>query len=277
MAAAGAAGAAAGVADGSVRVPDAGYLAALGGFLERLLGLDKAAAVRVVGIGGVAAVYCAPPLRGSGGSSAPSVGGSSVLGVRTLPLDPQTAAFDRTVAAGRLLDAVARAGVSDAAAAPVDLALPDPLAGGPSWAGLLPPRTGWRPAAPIGVRALAAAVAQGNADFRFAALGRDRAGLDALAEEIWSRDLAPEAGAVPAPVSASAEDTADSGTGDGAEAAADSGAAASAVLHWRAAHAASVLGFLGPAPERSEAVARVAVHTRWIRLDAPYGTVLERQ
>ena len=85
----------------------------------------------------------------------------------------------------------------------------------------------------------AAVVAQGNADFRFGALGRDRAALDTLAEEIWTREL-PHG------------------------------------LRWRAAHAAAAMGFLGPNPETSTDPARVAAHNRWLRLDTPYGTVLER-
>ena len=283
-----------------LRVPDPADCAALGFSLERLLALDKAAAVRIVGIGPVAAVYSAPPLHGSTSKGA----AVAVLAVRTLALAPGSEPFDRTVAAGRLLDALAKhgglaksegaagagsgalaAGDADAAEAGVVEAgaagegisegadvlavngsggtdrdtssgidssgsssssggglavpVPEPLVGGPSWAGLLPPRTGWRPLDPIPVARLADAVAQGNADFRFAALGRDRAGLDALAEEIWTRELP-------------------------------------GGLRWRSAHAASAMGFLGPDPAHSEALARLATHARWLRLDAPYGTVLER-
>lgn len=202
--------------------------AALGVYLERLLALDKTAAVRFVGIGRVAAVYCAPPLHGSASR------GVTVLAVRTMALTEDAKPFDRTVAAGRLLDAI-RTDANGAAA----FTLPAPLLGGPSWAGLLPPRTGWRPLGDIPLRRLAEVVAQGNADFRFNALGRDRAALDTLAEEIWTREL-PHG------------------------------------LRWRAAHAAFTMGFLGPQPETSTDSARVAAHTRWLRLDTPYGIVLER-
>ena len=221
---------------------------ALGAYLERLLTLDKTAAIRLVGVGPVVAAYSAPPLHGSASR------GVTVLAVRTLALAPDSPSFDRTVAAGRLLDAIDQ----DSRA----FALPDALLGGPSWAGLLPPRTGWHLVGELTVRRLTEAVAQGNADFRFGALGRDRAGLDALAEEIWTREF---------PFG----------------------------LRWRAAHAASVMGFLGqasdPAPEAEspspdapgpdapgpdapgpDATARVAAHTRWLRLDAPFGTVIER-
>lgn len=202
--------------------------AALGVYLERLLALDKTAAVRFVGIGRAAAAYCAPPLHGSASR------GVTALAVRVVGLADDPAPFDRTVAAGRLLDAI-RPGDDD----PAGLLLPDPLTGGPSWAGLLPPRTGWRPVGELPLRSLAEAVAQGNADFRFGALGRDRAALDTLAEEIWTREL-PHG------------------------------------LRWRAAHAAAAMGFLGPRPEAAADSARLAAHNRWLRLDTPYGTVLER-
>lgn len=201
---------------------------ALGVYLERLLALDKTAAVRFVSIGRAAAAYAAPPLHGSASR------GVTVLAVRAVALAADAQPFDRTVAAGRLLDAIHTDPDGRAS-----FALPDALLGGPSWAGLLPPRTGWRPLGEIPLRRLAEAVAQGNADFRFNALGRDRAALDSLAEEIWTREL-PHG------------------------------------LRWRAAHGAATMGFLGPRPEGSADSARVASHMRWLRLDTPYGTVLER-
>ncbi len=201
--------------------------AALGVYLRRLLGMDKTAAVRFVGIGSVAAAYTAPPLHGS-------TARASVLTVRTVGLAEGVQPFDRTVSAGQLLESI-----RDDEGGRAGFTLPAQLAGGPSWAGLLPPRTGWRPLGEIPLRQLAEAVTQGNADFRFGALGRDRVALDNLAEEIWTREL-PHG------------------------------------LRWRAAHAASVMGFLGPQPEASAETARVAAHTRWLRLDTPYGTVLER-
>ena len=202
--------------------------AALGVYLERLLALDKTAAVRFVGIGRAAAAYSAPPLHGSASR------GVTVLAVRAVALSDGAQPFDRTVAAGRLLDAI-RTDPDGGAS----FTLPDALLGGPSWAGLLPPRTGWQPVGEIPLRRLAEVVSQGNADFRFGALGRDRAGLDTLAEEIWTREL---------PYG----------------------------LRWRAAHTASAMGFLGPQPESSADSARVASHARWLRLDTPYGSALER-
>lgn len=201
---------------------------ALGTYLERLLHFDKAAAVRVVGVGHALAAYGGPPF-----------GGRPVLALRLAALKPDTPPFDRTVAAGKLLEGL---GEGDRT-----LTLPPPLAGGPSWAGLLPPRTGWTRLGLIAVRALALAANEGNADFRFRALGLDRSGLDALGEEIWSR-------AVPG--------------GEDAQ--------GGSALTLRTAHAAQALGFLGPDPEDSEEFAPLARIGRWLRLDAPYGTVLQR-
>jgi hypothetical protein len=208
--------------------------AALGVYLQRLLGMDKTAAVRFVGIGPVAAAYAAPPLHGS-------TARASVLTVRTAALGEGTPPFDRTVSAGQLLESITtHDGDGDGNGGRASgFALPAQLTAGPSWAGLLPPRTGWRPLGELPLRQLAEVVAQGNADFRFGALGRDRVALDNLAEEIWTREL-PHG------------------------------------VRWRAAHAASAMGFLGPQPEHTTDFARVATHTRWLRLDTPYGTILER-
>jgi hypothetical protein len=214
--------------------------AALGAYLGRLLHFDKAAAVRFVGVGPAAAAYGGPPF-----------GGVNVLSVRTVALAPGSEPFDITVSAGQLLDALA------GARGPITR--PAALLGGPTWAGLLPPRTGWIPIRRLPVSDLAAAVAEGNAEFRFRALGYGGLGdgadqgpagtLNALAEDIWSRDVTMGL---------------DYGAG-------------SRGLSLRAAHAAQMLGFLGPEPliDRT-GQAKIAVHTRWLRLDAPFGTVIER-
>jgi hypothetical protein len=201
--------------------------AALGAYLERLLHFDKGAAVRCVGVGPAVAAYSGPPF-----------GGRPVLAVRLSALQQGTEPFDVTVSAGKLLDGLSRDDT--------EILVPDTMVGGPSWAGLLPPRTGWTRVGMISVRELGRAAAQGNADFRFRALGLDRAGLDALGEEIWSRPV---------------EATADT---DGAP------------LTLRTAHAAQALGFLGPDAERTDELATLARIGRWLRVDAPYGTVLQR-
>ena len=202
---------------------------ALGAYLERLLHFDKTAAVRFVGVGPAAAAYSGPPF-----------GGRTVLALRLAALQQGTEPFDVTVLAGKLLEGLSR---DDN-----ELTIPETMVGGPSWAGLLPPRSGWARLGLISVRELGRAAAQGNADFRFRALGLDRAGLDALGEEIWSRPL--EAAQIP--------DSADP------------------PLTLRTAHAAQALGFLGPDAEQSEELAQLARIGRWLRVDAPYGTVLQR-
>ena len=249
---------------------------ALGAYLERLLHFDKTAAVRLVGVGPAAAAYAGPPF-----------GGRTVLAVRLVALQARTAPFDVTVLAGKLLEGLSRD--------ETELLVPDTMVGGPSWAGLLPPRTGWTRLGLVSVRELALEAAQGNADFRFRALGLDRAALDALGEEIWSRPVEASRGA-DADRDTDADSDADSaGTGTAAEATQTSAAPAVAVadtaprvpqipaqsggsapLALRSAHAAQALGFLGPDPERSEEWAPLARIGRWLRLDAPYGTVLQR-
>ncbi|HEX4788264.1 MAG TPA: hypothetical protein VH372_07360 [Actinospica sp.] len=211
---------------------------ALAAYLERLLHFDKTAAVRFVGVGPAAAAYTGPPF-----------GGRPVLALRVLALRPETAPFDVTVLAGKLLEGLS---ADDAQAL-----VPDTMVGGPSWAGLLPPRTGWTRLGLVSVRELAREAAQGNTDFRFRALGLDRAGLDALGEEIWSRPVEAAGGSDPAEQDADA-------------------ASRHALLALRTAHAAQALGFLGPDPEQSEEWAPLARIGRWLRLDAPYGTVLQR-
>jgi hypothetical protein len=224
---------------------------ALGVYLERLLHFDKTAAVRLVGVGPAAAAYSGPPF-----------GGRTVLALRLVALQPDTAPFDVTVLAGKLLEGLSHD--------ETELLVPDAMTGGPSWAGLLPPRSGWTRLGLVGVRELAREAAQGNADFRFRALGLDRAGLDALGEEIWSRPL--EAAREPAGV------IAESGPGSGPEpdARPRTPAGSQAPLTLRTAHAAQALGFLGPDPEQSQEQAPLARIGRWLRLDAPYGTVLQR-
>lgn len=109
---------------------DAGEAADLSAFLLRLLRFDRAAAVRLQAVApaeddGVLAVFGRLPL-----------GGSGALAIRTARLTGLGEPVDLTVSAGQLLDGVdGEAGT---------LALPAPVTG-PAWAGLLPPRTGWRP------------------------------------------------------------------------------------------------------------------------------------
>lgn len=144
--------------------------AALAVFLTRLLRYDRAAVVRLKAHGPALAVFGRPPF--------------DVLAVRTVELAGPAEA-DATVSAGRLLDGLDEAG----GAVPVPEAVT-----GPPWAGLLPPRAGWRRVAELSPEAVHRAVAEGVAEFRARTeqLGPDqrtRAELDRIAGEIWSRPL----------------------------------------------------------------------------------------
>ena len=121
------------------------------------------------------------------------------------------------------------------------LALPRPLAGATAWTGFLPPRAGWRPVGELPVAEIEKAALAGITEFKARAEAipdaeRTRASVDRIAAEIWDRPLAHG-------------------------------------LPVRAAHAARAMAFLGP--ERSATVA-VRSSGRWLRLDAPYGTVVLR-
>jgi hypothetical protein len=214
----------------------------LGSYLTRLLRFDKAAAVRVVATGTAVGVYGQPPF--------------DVLTLRTLALaevgatddiggtgaGPQE--VDITVSAGDLLHAIAPDGA---------LPLPRPLAGATAWTGFLPPRTGWQPVGEVPVADVEAAARAGIAAFKERAEAipdreRTRAAIDRVAAEIWDRPLA-----------------------NG--------------LPVRAAHAARAMAFLGSAgpvdpestaPATLTPTATVRSAGRWLRLDAPYGTVVLR-
>ncbi|MFJ5613584.1 hypothetical protein ACIQCJ_29915 [Streptomyces sp. NPDC093221] len=155
----------------------AGEAADLAAFLGRLIRWDKAAVVRLRSAEGEAAlgVFGHPPFGG-------------VLAVRTAALaeDGVGAAVDATVSAGQLLDAVPPPEGGE-------LVLPGSVTG-PSWAGLLPPRGGWLRVTEVDGDAVRAAAARVIGEFRtrteeLGDAGRTRAGLDALAEELWARPL----------------------------------------------------------------------------------------
>lgn len=156
----------------AIRFADPREAPALGAFLTRLLRYDKAAAVRLQTANGALAVFGRLPL----GESGPLV-------VRTVPLETQAeaqSALDTTVSAGQLLD-----GIGDDTGDAADLVLP-PSVTGPSWAGLLPPRTSWEHVADLDAALLDAAVQAAITEFR-----QEGADPDALAESIWSRQVHP--------------------------------------------------------------------------------------
>ncbi|MGQ4489334.1 hypothetical protein LRE75_05995 [Streptomyces sp. 372A] len=205
-----------------LRFADAREAADLGAFLGRLLHYDRAAAVRLQAGGGALAVFGRPP-------------SFDVLAIRTARL-ADAHDFDLTVSAGDLLEALPDGG-ADAAA------LPAPVTG-PPWAGVLPPRGGWRERpglpGPVALRdALTAAVTEFRT--RDEALPEDRrtrTERDRIGHDIWSRTLA---------------DT---------------------ELPLRAVHAAQSLGFL-----RADPAFPVALLTAgsWLRLRTPYGSVALRR
>ncbi|MFE0199746.1 hypothetical protein ACFW0I_28945 [[Kitasatospora] papulosa] len=184
----------------------------------------------------------AAPARPPGGGAALAVFGRppsfEVLAIRTARLS-ETHEFDVTVSAGELLESLdteetdGGAGVS---------ALPSAVTG-PPWAGMLPPRGGWRERpglpGPVDLRTrLADAVAEFRS--RDAALPEDRRTReerDLIGRDIWSRTV-----------------------GD-------------TELPLRAVHAAQSLGFLRPAPDLPVALLTAGA---WLRLRTPFGSIALR-
>ncbi|MFD3533436.1 hypothetical protein [Streptomyces sp. NPDC058664] len=200
---------------------DAREAAALAAFLGRLVHYDRAAAVRLQAGGGALAVFGRPA-------------SFEVLAIRTARL-VDAVELDVTVSAGELLE-----GIEEAAGKAV---VPDSVTG-PSWAGVLPPRTGWTPVAGLpGAVEMRGAVAAAVAEFRardeeLPEERRTRAERDRIGREIWSRTLG------------------------------------STGLPLRAVHAAQSLGFLPPTPE--EAPVALFASGPWLRLRTPYGSIALR-
>ncbi|MFS8197217.1 hypothetical protein ACLVWQ_00880 [Streptomyces sp. CWNU-52B] len=227
----------------ALHLVDAGEAADLAAFLARLIHYDRAAAVRLQASGTPLAVFGRPP-------------SFEVLAIRTARLakpyeDGLDLVLDVTVSAGELLESLDE----PAATAVVPAAVT-----GPPWAGVLPPRGGWRPEPGLpGLDAVRTTVAAVVAEFRsrideLAPEERTRAALDGIGREIWSRPL-----------------------GDTA-------------LPVRAAHAAQSLGFLRPPRTVAEstvsaesavpdqaAVLRLLSSGAWLRLRTPYGSIAVRR
>lgn len=196
---------------------DAGEAEDLAAFLARLIHYDRAAAVRLQAGGGALAVFGRPP-------------SFEVLAIRTARLSDRVE-LDVTVSAGELLESLGGAEFTVPAAVT-----------GPPWAGVLPPRGGWRelPGLPE-VTAMRGAVAAAVAEFRtrdeqLPAERRTRAERDRIGREIWSRTVG--------------------GTG----------------LPLRAVHAAQSLGFLRPGVP----VALLSTGS-WLRLRTPFGSIVVRK
>ena len=208
-----------------LHLADEGEAADLAAFLSRLLHYDRGAAVRLQAAGTALAVFGRPP-------------SFEVLAVRAVRLAKPyekglEVTLDVTVSAGELLETVdEKAGT----------ALVPGAVTGPPWAGVLPPRGGWRSEpglpAPDTLRSLVAAVV---AEFRsrtqeLPAERRTRAELDRIGADIWSRTV----GDTRLPV--------------------------------RAVHAAQSLGFLRPGVPLG-----LLSSGAWLRLRTPYGSIAVRR
>ncbi|TRO69649.1 hypothetical protein [Streptomyces sp. IB201691-2A2] len=226
----------------ALHLADEGEAADLAAFLARLIHYDRAAAVRLQASGTTLAVFGRPP-------------SFEVLAIRTARLDKPyenglDLSLDVTVSAGELLESLDEPAATAAVPAAVT---------GPPWAGVLPPRGGWRPEPGLpGPDAVRTMVAGAVAEFRsrideLASEGRTRTALDQIGREIWSRPV----GDTELPV--------------------------------RAAHAAQSLGFLRPARPvastdmtataavRDGAVLRLLSAGAWLRLRTPYGSIAVRR
>ncbi|MCX4990860.1 MULTISPECIES: hypothetical protein [unclassified Streptomyces] len=223
-----------------LHLADAGEAADFAAFLSRLVHYDRAAAVRLQAHGTTLAVFGRPP-------------SFEVLAIRTARLakpyeNGLEVTLDVTVSAGELLESVDESAATAAVPGAVT---------GPPWAGVLPPRGGWRQEpglpAPDAVRAMvAAAVAEFRARTEeLAPERRTRAELDRVGREIWSRSIG------------------------------DTG------LPVRAAHAAQSMGFLRPVSPAVPSAAQqapsgespLALYSSgaWLRLRTPFGSVAVRR
>lgn len=216
-----------------LHLADEGEVADVAAFLARLIHYDRGAAVRLQAAGTALAVFGRPP-------------SFEVLAIRAARLAKPyesglDVALDVTVSAGELLETV------DEPAA--TLTVPGAVTG-PPWAGVLPPRGGWRPEpglpAPDALRAtVAAAVAEFKSRTQeLAPESRTRAELDRIGREIWTRTV----GDTRLPV--------------------------------RAVHAAQSLGFLRPAQgaqTSGETPLALVSSGAWLRLRTPYGSIAVRR
>ncbi|MFE7319097.1 hypothetical protein ACFU7T_39250 [Streptomyces sp. NPDC057555] len=232
-----------------LRLADAGEAADLAAFLARLIHYDRGAAVRLQAGGGVLAVFGRPPsfevlaIRTArlAGVDEDAGGPAGAGGAGRSGGSPAGVALDVTVSAGELLE-----GIQEAAGS---LVVPAAVTG-PPWAGVLPPRGGWKrvpglPSPEALTHAVSAAVAEFRArDEALPPQARTRSERDRIGREIWSRTL-----------------------GD-------------TELPLRVVHAAQSLGFLrgaragatgAPAPGPALLAAG-----GWLRLSTPYGSVAVR-
>lgn len=156
-----------------LRLADDDTLADLATFVARAKRVDADGAARLLGAGGVLAVYVSP-VHGAG---APTV-----LGLRTLAL-AAPADVDVVVPLAALSDRLARP--HDA-----ELAVPPAEATGVSWAGVSPPRGGWTSLGSVPAGVLAEAARAGVSEV--AAGAGPAAGAPAVAQlraGVWGRSI----------------------------------------------------------------------------------------
>jgi hypothetical protein len=181
-------------------------------YLERLVALDNRAAVRLQAGGPFVGVWSGPPFE--------------VVALRPVAL-AAPAQLDATVSAQRLLERVREAGAFEV----------PPAVSGPSWVGLLPPRSGWEERMRGDVANVRAAVGTAKHFFRERAEGvTEQVALEQIAQDVWERTCL---GEVPV----------------------------------RCAHAAESLGLMGP----GEGVAVAYSTDTWTRLSVPGGSVATRR
>ncbi|MEO8330486.1 MAG: hypothetical protein ABI586_10810 [Candidatus Nanopelagicales bacterium] len=195
-----------------LELADGSEAAGLCQYLERLVALDNRAVVRLQAGGAAMGVWSGPPFE--------------VVALKPVALNG-IGEIDATVSAQRLLDRVD--GV-------LEFDLPDTVPG-PSWVGLLPPRSGWEERSRGDVANVRASIDSAKHFFRQRATDvADQKVLQDIANDVWERTCIAEV-----PV--------------------------------RSAHAAESLGLLGPADGEVVAFATPS----WTRLAAPGGSVATRR
>jgi hypothetical protein len=181
-------------------------------YLERIVALDNRAVTRLQAAGSTLGVWSGPPFE--------------VVALRPAALAIGTN-LDRTVSAQRLLE---RLGSAERFELP-------PQVSGPTWVGLLPPRSGWEERLRGDVANVRSAVDSAKLFFRQRAEGvDDRAELERIAQDVWERPCLAEV-----PV--------------------------------RCAHAAESLGLMGPGDGAAVAFST----DTWLRLAVPGGSVSTRR
>ncbi len=151
-------------------------------FVARAQRVDPGGSVRLVAMGTLLAAYTSPVNGG---------GGPTVLALRVQPLLAE-AQLDITAPLVALSDRFARLQRSTG---DWRLALPPAQPGGPAWAGLSPPRSGWTAVGELASGDVADVARRGSQEIADGAPdGSGAAAVARLRALVWSRPLAPEGG-----------------------------------------------------------------------------------